>query len=136
MHRIPATVSGFALLVANRGPNPKRFSPAKPEEFIPDSAVKIEEDGRVVPISSDDDPVLHFYATSTGAFAAFLSGDGVLVEDRTGLSGKYDFALTRLSLANDPSIDFDLAALGLKLEPIRIQTENIVIDHIAYPSPD
>lgn len=136
VHRIPATVSGFALVVANRGPNAKRFSLAKPDEIIPEGAVKIQEDGRVVPILSDDDPVLRFYGTSTNALAAFLSRDGAPVEDRTGLSGKYDFALTRLNLANDPSVDFDLAALGLKLEPIRSQTENIVIDHIEYPSPN
>lgn len=35
VHRSPATIPGFALMVANGGPNPKRFSPARPNEIIP-----------------------------------------------------------------------------------------------------
>jgi uncharacterized protein (TIGR03435 family) len=136
VHRIPTTVPGYALVIASRGPYPKRFSPAKSDEIIPDTAIKIAEDGRMVPILSPDDPVLHFYATSTTSLAAFLSRSGAPVKDRTGLSGKYDFALTRLSDVSDPSVDLDVTALGLKLKPIRIPADDIVIDHIEYPSPN
>lgn len=136
VHRIPATVPGYALVVVSRGPNPKRFSPAKPDEIIPDNAIKIAEDGRMIPIPSQDDPVLHFYATSTTSLAAYLSRSGAPVEDRTGLSGKYDFALTRLSDVSDPSVDLDVDALGLRLKPTRIPADDIVIDHIEYPSPN
>lgn len=57
------------------------------------------------------------------------------VEDRTGLTGQYDFALTQLNHTGDPS-DWDLGVVGLKLRPIKVPAENIVIDHIEYPSPN
>ena len=136
VHRIPATVPGLALVVANHGPNRKRFSLAKRDEIIPGNAIKIAENGRMVPILSTDDPTLHFYATSTVALAAQLSRFGAPVEDRTGLTGIYDFSLVRLSTNSDPSVDWDIAALGLKLIPIKIPTENIVVDHIEHPSPN
>jgi uncharacterized protein (TIGR03435 family) len=138
VHRIPATVPGFALVVSSRGSNRKRFVEAKPNETIPDNAQEIHEDGRMVPILSryDPDPVVHFYETSMASLTANLSEWGALVEDRTGLIGKYDFALARLSTIGDPSADWDVPALGLKLEPIKVPAENIVIDHIEYPSPN
>jgi uncharacterized protein (TIGR03435 family) len=134
VHRIPATFPGFALVVSNRGVNTKRFSAAKPGEAIPDNALKMSEDGRMVPILSPDEPTVQFFETSTASLAATMSRWGAPVEDRTSLNGKYDFALTRLSTEGDPSIDWDVAALGLKLVPINIPTEKIVIDHIEYPS--
>jgi uncharacterized protein (TIGR03435 family) len=136
VHRVPATFPGFALVVSSRGPNRKRLAEAKPDETIPDNAQKMYEDGKMVPILSSDDPVTHFYETSMVSLAAVLSSWGAPVEDQTGLTGKYDFALTRLSTIGDPSVDWDVAALGLKLKPIKIQTENIVIDHIERPSPN
>ena len=136
VHRVPATYPGFALVLANHGPNPKRFLRSKPGEAIPDDAMKGFDDGRMTGIKSSEDPVTHFYETSTASLAATMSGWGEPVEDRTGLTGKYDFALRRLSTEGDPSIDWDLAALGLKLEPIKIPIENIIIDHIEYPSPN
>lgn len=136
VHRVPTTVPGFALVVANHDPNPKRFSLAKRDEIIPGNAQTIPENGRMVPILSTDDPTVHFYETSSASLAAQLSRWGAPVEDRTGLTGEYDFALTRLSTSGDPSFDWDVAALGLKLKPIQIPAENIVIDHIEHPSPN
>lgn len=136
VHRVPAMYSAFALVVSAHGLNRKRFSASRPGEVIPDNAVKMADDGRMVPILSSDDPVTHFYETSMASFAATMSGWGAPVEDRTGLTGRYDFALRQLSTNEDPSVDWDLAALGLKLEPIRMPTENIIIDHIEYPSPN
>ena len=136
VHRIPATTAGFALVVAAHGPNRNTFSPSKPDEIIPDNALKIHVDGRMVPFESADDPVLRFYATSTMSLATFLSDWGTPVEDRTGLTGKYDFKLARVSNTGDVSLDLDVAALGLKLTRITIPIEDIVIDHIEYPSPN
>ena len=136
VHRVPATVPGFALVVANRATNARRFSPTAPDEIIPKNAQPIAENGRLVPILSPDNPALHFYATSTAALAAHLSMSGTPIQDRTGLIGKYDFALTRLNTTGDPSFDWDLPALGLKLQPIKVPAENIAIDHIEHPSPN
>lgn len=136
VHRTPTTVPGFALVITNRGPNRKRFSLAEPDEAIPENALKLPEGGTMVPIVSGDDPTLHFYATPTVSLASELSMFGAPVEDRTGLTGNYDFSLLRLSTNHDPSVDWDVAALGLKLRPIKVPTENIVIDHIEHPSPN
>jgi len=133
VHRVPAQVDGYALVVANHGPNRKRLVESKPGDAIPDEAVPIALDGRVVPILSRDDPVLHFYQTSMAAFVLEMSGPAP-IEDRTGLRGKYKFDLVRLGA--DGVQSSDLAPLGLKLIPAKIPTVNIVIDHIERPSPN
>ena len=135
-HRIPAKVKGLALVVGNPGPNPERLVKAGPYETVPDNAQEIPDNGRVVPVTSPDVPVLHFYKTTMKSLVAFLSKSGKLVEDRTGLTGIYDFALPRLSRDGDPSVDWDVGVLGLRFESIEAQTENIVIDQIERPSPN
>jgi uncharacterized protein (TIGR03435 family) len=133
VHRVPTQIDGYALVVAKHGPNRKNLVESKPDDTIPDRAVKMDLDARIVPIYSHDDPVLHFYQTSMAAFVLFMSG-AAPIEDRTGLSGKYKFDLTRLGTEGIPSSDWDLAPLGLKLIPVKIPTEKIVIDHIERPS--
>jgi uncharacterized protein (TIGR03435 family) len=135
IHRIPAQTDGFALVVTSRGPNTKNLRESKPLDAIPDRAIKISFGGRMVPIYSQDEPVLHFYQTSMASLALLLSGWGGLVVDKTGLTGAYRFDLTRLGTEGVLS-DWDLAPLGLKLIPTKVLTENIVIDHIERPSPN
>jgi uncharacterized protein (TIGR03435 family) len=89
----------------------------------------------MIPIVPAQEPALRLIRTSMPAFAGELSGFGAIVVDRTGLHGKYDFNLTRLSTAGDPGVDWNVAALGLRLEPIRIPAASIVIDHIEKPAP-
>lgn len=136
IHRIPTQINGFALVAANHGPNRKNLVKSNSDDVIPDKAVGIALDGRVVPIFSHDDPVLHFYQTSMASLVLLISGPGAPIEDRTGLSGKYKFDLTRLGTDGIPTSDWDLAPLGLKLIPTKIRTEQIVIDHIERPSPN
>lgn len=136
VHRFPATIPGFALVVANGGPNPKRFSRARPNEIIPKNAREIPKGGRMVSITSSGEVTVNFYATSMASLAAMLSiWWSATVEDRTGLTGQYDFTLTDLNHTGDPS-DWDLGVVGLKLRPLKVPAENIVIDHIEYPSPN
>jgi uncharacterized protein (TIGR03435 family) len=71
---------------------------------------------------------------------------GTPVIDRTGLTGTYDLSLTWLGLDPDehegavpisdpfPLSHWNFGALGLKVVPIQIPTEHIVIDHIEKPS--
>jgi uncharacterized protein (TIGR03435 family) len=135
VHRIPAEADGYALVVANHGPNRKKLVESKSDDIIPDRAIKIALGAKVVPIFPNEDPVLHFYETSIAAFALEMSGP-LPIEDRTGLSGKYKFALPRLGTDGNQISDWDWASLGLKLIPAKIPTENIVIDHIERPSPN
>jgi len=122
--------------VAKNGPNRKRFVESKLSDAIPDEAVPIALDGRMVGIVSRDNPVLHFYQTSMAAFVLEMSGPTAPIEDRTGLQGKYKFDLVRLGTDGVPSSDWYLASLGLKLIPAKISTVKIVIDHIERPSPN
>ena len=78
---------------------------------------------------------MHFYQTSLAVFVLFLSG-AASIEDRTGITGKYRFDLTRVGTEGFPPSDWDLAPLGLKLIPAKIPSEKIVIDHIERPSPN
>ena len=43
------------------------------------------------------------------------------------IAGKYRFDLVRIGTDGIPASDWDLAPLGLKLIPIKVPTENIVI---------
>ena len=136
VRRVPGQVDGFALVVAKHGPNRKRLVESKLGDAVPDEAVPIALDGRMVGIVSRDNPVLHFYQTSMAAFVLETSGPGAPIEDRTGLQGKYKFDLVRLGTDGVPSSDWYLAPLGLKLIPAKIPTVKIVIDHIERPSPN
>jgi uncharacterized protein (TIGR03435 family) len=136
VHRVPTQVDGYALVVANHGPNRKNLVESKPDDVIPDEAQPIALDGRMVPILSHDNPVLHFYQTSMASFVLIISGPGALIEDKTGLAAKYRFDLTLLGNEGIPTSDLDLAPLGLKLVRAKIPAENIMIDHIEKPSPN
>jgi uncharacterized protein (TIGR03435 family) len=133
VHRVPTLIDGYALIVANHGPNRKNLVESKPDDAIPDLAEKIDPDARI--INSPDDPAVHFYQTSMAVFVLFLSG-AASVEDRTGLHGKYKFDIRLTGYEGIPDSDWDLAPLGLKLIPAKIPSENIVIDHIERPSPN
>ena len=70
------------------------------------------------------------------SLAAELGSFSLVVVDKTGLTGTYDFALMKLDSGGDLALEWDVRALGLKLVPVKIPTENIVIDHIERPSPN
>jgi uncharacterized protein (TIGR03435 family) len=71
------------------------------------------------------------------SFAAEMSGliGDVPVEDGTGLTGKFDFVVHRW-LADDGAYTWDVESLGLKLVPIKISIDKLVIDNIERPSPN
>jgi len=134
VHRVPVKVDGYALVVAKQKPDNKNLVPAKPDDAVPTNAINISYGGRMIPIHSPDEPVLRFFQTSMLSLAAMMSDWGVPVDDRTGLTGQYNFPITRLSTEGDPSVDWELAPLGLKLVPVKIDSEIVVIDHIERPT--
>ena len=69
------------------------------------------------------------------------------VEERTGLTKKYDFVLKKGDNeapatgqegppASDPDLVnlWELGALGLELKPVKVKSEIVVIDHIERPT--
>ena len=107
------------------------------DETIPDNALNIRPEGRMVPIMDRDDPRLTFYKTSMETFANILgSFTGDRVEDKTGLEGRFDFRLLRLELTDNITLLWDLRSLGLKLTPIEVPVKKIVIDRIERPTPN
>jgi uncharacterized protein (TIGR03435 family) len=131
VHRVSSQADGYALVVGKR----PKLKPATPDEAIPSNALTIQEGGRMVPIHNVDYPVLTFYQTSMASLAAELvTMTPIPVIDRTGLEGKFDFTLLRLDVRGGPEDSWDFQSLGLRLEPIKIPTEDIVIDHIERPS--
>jgi bla regulator protein BlaR1 len=92
--------------------------------------------------------ITHYWGVTIGQLAAtLLNGGGRPVQDKTGLSGKYDFTIsmpvpddtpsgTQQGGASDPqSLAFSAAEqLGLKLEPAKGEVETLVIDHVERPS--
>ena len=92
---------------------------------------------------------MSFYDTSMASLASFVSSlanQGRLVQDRTGLNARYDFALT-FRKQSEPAEDADpevsplaqhvlsgLNKLGMKLESERGPVETLAIDHMERPS--
>ena len=96
IHRVPSTMRGFALVVdsTSRSSRALKLSNHSKRDF--GKAVDLTDGGMMFPITSSEDPELRFFHTSMKSLAAQLSMFGALVEDRTGIEGKFDFELTRL----------------------------------------
>ena len=93
---------------------------------------------------------VHYFGISMPQLARFVLGDaGRPVEDKTGLTGKYDVTIQRpipgsvqaggaqdAAAAADPgpSAASVAAQLGLKLEPAMGHVETLVVDHVERPS--
>jgi uncharacterized protein (TIGR03435 family) len=135
VRRVPTQVDGYAMVLAKQGPNRKNLVQSNSRDAIPVRAHEIALGGKVVPIYTPDDPVMHYFQTSMTALALNMSHTA-LIEDRTGLAGKYNFDLIRLGTGGVLGSDWDLARLGLKLIPAKVPSEKIVIDRIERPSPN
>jgi uncharacterized protein (TIGR03435 family) len=144
VHRVPAQMPAFAIEVTKNGP---KLTPTAPGEPQPSGSIPILGGGFVVPYHRGEEPHIGYYDVSMSTFAHQVRGmSGGPVIDRTGLTGRYDFTLTWLSLGPDEhegAIEFDdpfplshwnFGTLGLKVERIQIPTEHIVIDHVEKPT--
>jgi uncharacterized protein (TIGR03435 family) len=144
VHRIPAEITGYALVVGKGGPKMKVM---KPGETMP-SGLPLPDGGVLIGATRGGTIENTFYGASMAELAHHLNGasPGHPVEDKTGLTGKYDFVLKRIDMSEEqngvvslnaipaPNDIWDIGALGLRLEPIKIPTETIVIDHIEPPT--
>jgi uncharacterized protein (TIGR03435 family) len=145
VHRIPGEIPSYALVVGRHGPKLKEW---KPDEPIPSSGMAFPDGGRAV--FDHGGQTIHFYKVSMESFAWYISmfkNPGWPVQDKTGLTGMYDFVLQSQNMGSPPSgqedlsasdpgpsIHEDLDALGLTLKPSKAPAESLVIDHIERPS--
>jgi uncharacterized protein (TIGR03435 family) len=140
VHRGSREVAVYLLVIGKRGPRLKASVPGDPHpgaEPLPGGGEFLDNDGT---------GTASFYAAPLSALAVVLSNfAGRPVEDKTGLTGRYDMSFRRprpgaLSMEPDstsnpsPSIFAVAEGFGLKLEPAKSSVETLVIDHIERPS--
>jgi bla regulator protein BlaR1 len=132
------------LVVGKNGP---KFKETNPGELHPGTR-PMPGGGTLSREQEDDQMTVHYFGISIAQLTAFVLGTGRPVEDKTGLTGRYDVTIQRPSLqpsaqqvgisAPDPAPSAASIAdqLGLKLEPSKGQVETLVIDHVERPSPN
>ena len=152
VHRDNKDTSVYSLVVGKSGPKFKETNPADPV------AAGVTLPGGAVLVQSRDGMEIH--GATMGLLASVLSsmgGPGPMsggrpVQDKTGLTGKYDIKMTRPDMGPptggpggagpggggqfDPSeMLFSMVdSLGLKLESTKASVETLVIDHIERPA--
>lgn len=152
VHREIKDTTVYALTA---GKNGIKFKETDPAAALP-PGVKLPWGGVLVNSSDGKGYSMSFYGTSMASLASFLSNilsgmgnhEGI-VQDRTGLAGRYDFVIKFPPIdphrqgdgagaitPDDPSLMAFTAArqLGLKLEKSKGQIETLVIDHMERPS--
>lgn len=140
VHRGSKEVNVYSLVVGKGGPRLKTTVPGDPHpraQIIPGGGEWLSNDGT---------GKAAFYGAPVSALAVVLSNvAGRPVEDRTGLTGRYDMSFRRPH-AGAPSTEPDsypnpfptiqevVESFGLKLEPAKSSVETLDIDHIERPS--
>jgi bla regulator protein BlaR1 len=140
VHRERKDASVYSLEVAKGGP---KFAESKADEAPRLSP--FPGGGAVVPEAGS----MHFYQAPMTLLASLLTNrnlGGPEIQDKTGLTGRYDFVVewgawtggvgaTAGDAADPgPTLFSAVAALGLKLVPARGQVETLVLDHVERPS--
>jgi uncharacterized protein (TIGR03435 family) len=145
MHREVKDVAVYSLVVAKGGP---KFKETDPTVEHPDG-MKLPWGG----VMAFSNGAMSFYGATMASFASMMSSfgnGGRPIQDKTGLTGKYDITLKlgammgsaqndpqSATAASDPGGSMILPALndlGLKLESAKGQVETLVIDHMERPS--
>jgi uncharacterized protein (TIGR03435 family) len=145
VHREIKEVAVYSLVVAKGG---VKFKETDPTVEHP-NGVKLPWGGVLVPPTQNG---MSFYGASMASFASVISSMANLghpVQDKTGLTGRYDLVLKFPdrsgpatseqqggTAASDPgSSAFSiLKDLGLELQPAKGSVETLVIDHMERPS--
>jgi uncharacterized protein (TIGR03435 family) len=142
LHTAPAEVPGFALVTASHG---AKLKVADPNEPLPKPAMNLSHGGAAVATRMGGPTDWTFYAAPIASLVDYLAiGAHTLIEDRTGLTGRYDFKLSIRDDADhidrgertDPATTWELGELGLRTIPAKIPTINLVIEHAEPPTPN
>jgi len=142
VHRSTREAPVYLLVAGKSGP---KFKETNPGELHP-GARPMPGGGTLSREQKDDQMTVHYFGISIQQLARWVLGDaGRPVEDKTGLTGKYDVTIERPvpAGAGTPEVrPVEMSAaeianqLGLKLEPANGQVETLVIDHVERPSPN
>jgi uncharacterized protein (TIGR03435 family) len=142
VHRESKEVSVLAVTQGKSGPKLMQSDPDHPHP----AGVPLPGGGTIVP--EDGGRSIHMYDAPMRSVASLLSNLAKQpVEDRTGLTGRYDLVIPLAILASTapklengeaaepgPTIFSIVADLGLKLEATKGQVETLVIDHMERPT--
>lgn len=150
VHRGTKEVPVYSLVVDKNGPKFKETNPNEPHP----GGFPIPGGGVVVMKIRANQEITHWYGVSMATVASW----GVLgnaerpVQDKTGLTGRYDIAFQPRQLRTcapncgpqdaapeedaGPSVFEFVQELGLKLVPATGPVETLVVDHIERPSPN
>ncbi len=139
-HTVPTMIDGYVLVVGKGG---SRMVETKPGETYPPGARGVGDGPRTLFSHSGDINTESYFNTTMGSLVERLGAIGVVIEDRTGLTGHYDFVIRRLNPVDaegkrivrpQPEDVFDLSGTGLEFRRAKIPSENLVVDHIERPS--
>jgi bla regulator protein blaR1 len=132
----------YLLVVGKKGP---QFKPTVPGESHPGS-FPAPGGGRMSLNIKGGEAMTHDYDVSIAQLISLqFHSAGRPVQDRTGLTGKYDVTIVHPQPpgAGTPEVrpiemspDETANQLGLKLEPSEGKVEFLVIDHVERPSPN
>ena len=145
LHRENKDSSVYLLVVGKGGP---KFKEADPAATHP-AGMTLPGGATVVPSDNGD---IKLYGTSMGMLATLLGsmagpGMGRTIQDKTGLTGRYDIVVPRPDMGGEPGgpggaggadrsgmVFSMVVALGLKLESGKSSVETLVVDHIEKPT--
>ncbi len=135
VHSIPVQFDGYALVVGRSG---AKFMQTPAGEKFPADGIPMPDGGVRVAYRKGERPQFIFYGISMATLAEWVSVSGHPVQDKTGLTGRYDgvLPLTDVEDQNDPNptARWQLDALGLATKTMKLQVDAVVIDHIERPS--
>jgi bla regulator protein blaR1 len=146
VHRSTKEVPVYSLVVGKNGPRFTETDPTKPHP----GAYPFPGGGMLSMEQKDGQITTHYFGITIGQLTASLLGQaGRPIQDMTGLSGKYDLNIQKVTPpavapsgqptgGSAPDLEpsaFSIAEqLGLKLEPAKGTVETLVIDHVERPS--
>lgn len=133
VHRETKESTVFNLVPGKGG---VKFKETAPDAAVP-AGISLPAGGTLVP---GNGRTLKFYGATMASLAQVLSNFvGYPVQDKTGLTGKYDFELEREEQPdgappNPGPPAYAVDALGLHLDKSKSVVDTLVIDHIERPT--
>lgn len=140
LHLEPAELPDYKLVIGKNGLKMKATglgsAPPKGAITLPTGAARMAEGAK-------DRPTWRYYNATVGDLVEFLNPAGTgsprpPLHDETGLTGRYNFALTMVEApSRDPHesiYNFPVGHLGLEVKASKYRGFRLIIDHIEKPS--